>query len=1041
MPNNPGLNLDLTPVNRYNDLIDALPRGIFYALNGIRIPFQGTKPYDLVIQTSQPLRVFGVFANGIFKGEVTTDSNSVARFSTTLQLGRNVVELEDDVTGRRIQTVLDARYMHVAHAALAQVIEDIDENIQASFEDRRLELATSSSIGDVWGKKLLHPNTPAYQHEAYREQLQEIHQAYRMWGGRQQGLDNVVGAVTTVTPFQKPFRSFGPRFVIGNSFLRNAQFQTRDRSQFTRASNIPGVTALSAIGASNQLGAGTLTFTFVGQTLAWTTPGGAIGPAVAVGAGGTFRLLGAALVARLDGRTNGPFAVVAATNDRLRLNIDGRGSIDITLTAGGAQAGAAVAADINAALIADPRYGAPYGATASVLVTDRIRLAGVTVGTLGSLILENIAADAYFTVFGYPWVRSTLSLGEGIGSTILDLVSSDDFPDANAATGTFRAWLARNTVREEVIEITANNRTLDQLTALAPGLVIAKLAGDTAEVLGAFPYATFGSANDQQGITVTVTLPLPGVNDTETVTLLGSNVSDFWLADNASLADLAPYGFFEFEELNLTNDGTGDTTLEAEADRRAFQYLEWPFTLSMWVKNRHTASINVRLGVNFGSGWVESGLFAIPSVNSTGGDRPRFVSFDTVLPATATRFGVRIRHDAAAIGQVIEVSHAALRQPNVTALSLGINTVPRSEHRAYLGELIYIWSPNALATTEQRLLGLPHATTTPKGHVDTIVPAHVEADRFDLSIYAGGISTNVRGAFSEAELFAGTLTNMGLTVRTPARRSFVSPSRISRVTGERLTFPTVAPFNATLAVTSNQNQAGAVLFENGISVPNNRWVFLSATSIQVTSGFVPGAVYTIDYDALIRFESAAIDLGALFADFVWYVDLATWRRYEPLRRVVTKTEQLVFNQQTFRATLADRSDQDKTATSLVETNDLAVRVVPSAGYRYLDNRTILIDSTEFKATAAYSMRYGSLRSVPTVVPTVTIERRRAVNLVALAAAPYAVTQKDAVLPAAGRFLQYRITIGSVADLRDFRLLSVGAKGLALLGAGSLPILK
>ena len=54
------------------------------------------------------------------------------------------------------------------------------------------------------------------------------------------------------------------------------------------------VTGVSITGVSSNTAAGTgaLAFTFVGTLLTWTPPGGAIGPAVNVGGGGTFTLLG-----------------------------------------------------------------------------------------------------------------------------------------------------------------------------------------------------------------------------------------------------------------------------------------------------------------------------------------------------------------------------------------------------------------------------------------------------------------------------------------------------------------------------------------------------------------------------------------------------------------------------------------------------------------------------------------------------------------------------------------------------------------------------
>lgn len=493
--------------------------------------------------------------------------------------------------------------------------------------------------------------------------------------------------------------------------------------------------------------------------------------------------------------------------------------------------------------------------------------------------------------------------------------------------------------------------------------------------------------------------------------------------------------------IQLVSIAAGNVTLEADADARALRYYrEWPFELSVYVRNRGSASITVFLGFDFGSGYVEDAGTAVPPINTTGGDKPKRLLFNGTPPESATRFKVRIRWSAAGAGETLEVAHSKLSQASVTALNLGVNTTPRSEHRGYFAELIYLWSPDPLMTAERDAIGL--SAPAKVGHIDHVLPAHVEGDRFDITTYAGGQPINLRGVFDEAELFAGAATNMQLVVRTPGRRSYMAPTRISAVVGEALSFTTAAPFIATLQVMSNQDQLNAVLYRNGIPVPNDTWTFLSATSIQVTSGFVLGSTYTIDYQALIRYETITIDLGGAFADYVWYVDMHAWQRYEPELVEATRTQQVVFNSRTLRAALVDRSNRDITSTTLTENDGLQLRTVPTSGYRYLDSRTVQINSDQFKASAVYFLSFLALRVNTTKVPTVTIERRRADTLAALTAAAYVTTQKDAVLPATGRYLQYRCTIGNVLDLRDVRLSSLSAKGLGLIGAGlTVPVLR
>jgi hypothetical protein len=104
---------------------------------------------------------------------------------------------------------------------------------------------------------------------------------------------------------------------------------------------------------------------------------------------------------------NGPFAIVAATNDEIKLGINGLTPITISLTAGAAQAASAVVADINTALEASSIYGPEFAHVASVSGTavkltapDPFENYPVEKGNASIIELFDSTATAVTTVFG-----------------------------------------------------------------------------------------------------------------------------------------------------------------------------------------------------------------------------------------------------------------------------------------------------------------------------------------------------------------------------------------------------------------------------------------------------------------------------------------------------------------------------------------------------------------------------------------------------------------------------------------------------------------
>lgn len=91
----------------------------------------------------------------------------------------------------------------------------------------------------------------------------------------------------------------------------------------------------------------------------------------------------------------GPY-VTTAPNNQFRVNIDGKGVIDITVTSGGATTAATIVADINAALTASGLYGATYATFASVVGGNRVRLQSPTTGASSSIEISVPAGGTFY---------------------------------------------------------------------------------------------------------------------------------------------------------------------------------------------------------------------------------------------------------------------------------------------------------------------------------------------------------------------------------------------------------------------------------------------------------------------------------------------------------------------------------------------------------------------------------------------------------------------------------------------------------------------
>jgi len=187
-------------------------------------------------------------------------------------------------------------------------------------------------------------------------------------------------------------------------------------------------------------------------------------------------LVDGAVQAEFTGLIAEPFNL-AAPNDILRINIDGRGSIDVTITGAvpGAVTAAEIVADINAALLASASYGATYAAVASVVATNRVRLTSPTTGANSSVqilaVAPSLAAERIFEL-GSTQLPLTQK-GDGTVACRLDVGGAITIA---AIIADINARFADHSQYGSAYSTVAQNNGADKLRLLSP------IQGDTSKV-------------------------------------------------------------------------------------------------------------------------------------------------------------------------------------------------------------------------------------------------------------------------------------------------------------------------------------------------------------------------------------------------------------------------------------------------------------------------------------------------------------------------------------------------------------------------------
>jgi hypothetical protein len=297
----------------------------------------------------------------------------------------------------------------------------------------------------------------------------------------------------------------------------------------------------------------------------------------------------------------------------------------------------------------------------------------------------------------------------------------------------------------------------------------------------------------------------------------------------------------------------------------------------------------------------------------------------------------------------------------------------------------------------------------------------------------------VRGTITEADWVSATKTNLEVVSRTPTRFSNVIPINISKVSLEEIQFTQIAPYTATLAHECDENQDEAILYEDGIPLPNDQWQFNSATEVEIISGFVLGAVYTIDYNRLTRIETIPIDLVVPpnNGNEVWFADYVIWNRHLSTISQIRESSSIFFNA-AFEATLSRRSDESKLNSVLTEDTGVNKRTVPSNAWDYIDSLTVRINSAEYNPEAIYNLEYNQQLTDPIRAISVLSEIRSANSVFSLSSEPYYEFAINDIIDSSKRYHQIRLTFFNITDVRDLRVFSAIVKGLNMSGVGSPP---
>lgn len=611
----------------------------------------------------------------------------------------------------------------------------------------------------------------------------------------------------------------------------------------------------------------------------------------------------------------------------------------------------------------------------------------------------------------------------------------------------------------DLVSVVAATPASNQVTLAAPGLPRDLPAGFQIELAGEMPFQTDPDHQEApSSVVVDVDTTLAptvsvGANINDDIAPAGQLTPDSWLVADGTAVAFKPRGLVS--ESGLAAERlVANIAFQASVPDIVPDLIAFPLTIAFWVQQHNAASQNFRVDVDFGTGFDTGNPVAVAGTlefdgGRVSGTRYSRVDRQVIPPIDATQMVVRLVHEGSAAGQRIAVERGIVTADLQSALFLGQGTVLRSAQLTNFGELIYVWSPEDLNAAENAAIGIPATGSRPtdtNNKIDEIGPTHATLERFDVSEYdSTGAPVNVRGAYTDADWFAATRTNLDVVIGVPGRLSYLRPSRVSQVVAEVLapdafgvatltdTTTHVAPFP--------QNPNGTTrLYEDGVPVPDTAnasgvvpYVFTAGSVIDIDNGvYNSAAEYTLDYDVLMQVETAIIDLGSTSTEYIWFVDAHVLRTLDQTVGERELTSSLTFDAD-FTATLSTPSDQDKNSTVLIADNGVTQTVVADIDFDYTDQSTLTINPSVFNANSLYTLTYTSIFSSFVRSPDFTIEVRGSTSQALIPTTAYSVVNIDDPINNQLQFWQLRLSLSGVENTQDVQVHGLGLRGLRAFG--------
>jgi len=1184
----------LEGVNRYAELIKAIPPGPFYDSRGIVVPYRHGN-HEVRLETDNPNTTYILYIAGVYSGSVVSDINGNVVFSRHLDRGENEIRLVNSETNNTLISYVTVREYALWLIAYAETFESIDDDWKEAYDDIFIETVTVNGIEGRFGRDIQTYNNIGQSLDDYRWLLHELRLAYRNYGGRFRGFETAVAEFTQIPQFGYSRRLWGPNWTLDQSMLINARWKERSHVVSYNGAGITGV-ALDRVEADVPSGvaARVIQYDATLDSLRWgtfLTPG----PYVPANDGLLFLPGPPSTVPAFILGLAGPFALAAAETT-LYID-DGTGTIIVPLVTGWPTPTAAqVVGDINTAmgyalasvyngkvLLVNPasqplleiEHGANnaavriFGVEPGNLTFAPNVMNGVTIVSISGSVDVNANSEIAYRYDGSvtpptrelrwrsplaawsPWVSisgdGTYSLIDGFGYTLKVHCYEDDMDVLSGP------WPATTSVLFSV-GYGKEARQIEQTGGLWVYVDRTQLpAINTFDFVDVFDDASTPGVAELPD-NWWLGLPLPTTSTVILESRVVTDKIDLYDPSPAFRVHLQDSGarvhelFSRVLQYPMPRPGPRGQNYPQQSPGLFYDYEGFKAKFSGWVSSTTVGPTTATLSFSFDNGatWVSSAPF--PVVQDTGGfwyEDFTYIEFETIIPAGLTDNGVLVAvtiDDPVGIDVMLDSFRVDVEY--ITSRVLTSNTVVRTRHRQYFGELAWTWSVDPLSLLEKEYIGLPHKrpdktvpisgvtvtdismdtdpgngtvdyeynslgdihrlrwnapnaawgpglgwvsilsagayvlpasdgssmttlvdyallpvldgtppgatitrsvtitdTTIRQGHVRRISPAHSSIDIFDVTEYnSDNVPINLKGAVTEGDFSSCTLTNLDIHASSPFRYSYLLPNLLP-VEDEPLTFSVAAPYVAPLLYDSDQDQEYAMLFEDGILVPNDQWWFNSASEVQVATAYYnSGATYTISYNPICVIETPLLDLGALtYQDYVWFADYMLWDRMEHnvIGRIVTVP--LFFNPDIGRTTLEYRSSMDMAVSKLYIEDADGRREISTANWRFIDPTTVEMDASQFVGGAVYYLEHEEIRMYRQSALTITFEHRSGVDAPSCLAAGWNTIQRNENVdvnqsPAGHLIHQLRLSVSNIRDLSDFKIRSLVLKGLHMFGS-------